>query len=560
MGVADRVRALLAGISASGPRKKPRVLLLVDTRKWAFDFLARNLVGKLKDRFDFEIKYVKERPELDPSRYDLLYVFFWGETWHQQFGFERDRTIKEVSSHRWEDSVYGPCTPLQLVERYLHDCGTVICTSRRLLNLIAPYHSRARHASNGFNPSLFHPKRTRTGPLTIGWAGNIKDQVKGYIDILEPACQDRSRLLTAGGTLSQRKMDLFYNKLDVLAVCSLHEGSPMPLVEAMACGCFPVCTDVGVVSELIEHGVNGIIVSERTPEAFAESFAWCEANIDRVREAGRENARLMLRERTWDVCAPFFGEVLAEVYEEVSRPRFRNDDVSFDTSLKDFRRFCEVFHKYGLTQLHGVTLKGRTNTIYRTGATSVEYQGYDSIANLENEVIRALSASGSFEERGDLIDYLNAIPDGIALHGLYHTDYSAMTYDEQKRDIALGVGLLRKLFPGKLIRYFIAPFNRTNEFTLAVCREFNLELLAGDGVHLEAELDNLLLKKNSWFRYHHHRFYPQSSFDYYQLDVEMLERALARNLATRPANNDPPAGRRQPAWPFAGLTKFFSRG
>lgn len=539
MGLASLLRERFCTIAGTGvdfpdqvrPRKKPRVLMLVDTRRWAFDFLARNLTRKLRDSFDFEIRYVRDRQELDPSRYDLLYVFFWGETWHQNFGFQRDRTIKEVSSHRWEDSVYGPCTPSELVERYLNDCGTVICTSRRLFELIEGFHSRVRHAPNGFSPSLFFRKRTRTGPLTVGWAGNVEDTVKGYPDVLEPACRDRFRLLFAGGNLSHRAMNRFYNKLDVIAVCSRHEGSPMPLVEAMAAGCFPVCTDVGIVPELVRHGVNGLVITERTPEAFADAFAWCEAHIDKVREAGRENARQMLRERNWDLCARFFGKVLTEVYDEVSRPRFRNDDVSWDTSIEHFKRFCETFHRHGLRQVHGITLKGRTNTLYKTGSVPAEYEGYDSISNLENQVIRTLSDAGSFEGRLDMIDYLNAIPDEIALHGLYHTDYSKMSYEEQNDEIAAGLDILRRLFPLKKISYFIAPFNRTNEATYEVCRELGLEVLAATGVHLESVLDRLELVRDTWYRYHHHRFYPESVFHYYDLSTEKLDAVLGKAVA-----------------------------
>ncbi|QXE92331.1 polysaccharide pyruvyl transferase family protein [Geomonas subterranea] len=512
------------------PRRKPRILMLVDVKGWAFDISARKLARALGDRFEFDIRYVKEQPSLDPSRYDLLYVFFWGETWHQQFGFAPERTIKEVSSHRWEDPLYGSCTPEEMVSSYLGDAGTVICTSLRLTDLVKPFHPRVRHTPNGFSHVLFHRDRERTGPLTIGWAGNVNDEVKGYRDILEPACRDRFRLLAAGGALSHGRMNRFYNKLDVLAVCSRHEGEPLPLLEAMAAGCFPVCTDVGIVPELVQHGVNGLIVSERTPEAFAEAFAWCEANLDRVREAGRENARLLRRERNWEVCASSFGRVFDEVYEEVSRPRFRNDDVSWDTSLPEFRRFCGVFHKHGLRQVHGVTLRGCTNTMYRHGDTPVEYEGYDTVANLENGVIRTLS-TGRFEERRDLIDYLNTIPDEIALHGLYHTDYSRMTAEEQREDIEAGLLILRRLFPEKRIAFFIAPFNRTNDATFEVCREFGLQVLSADGVHLESVLPALELERETWYRYHHHRFYPESVFSYYDLSVELLDAALARAVA-----------------------------
>jgi hypothetical protein len=355
--------------------------------------------------------------------------------------------------------------------------------------------------------------------------------VKGYKDILVPACRDRFKLLTAGGTLSHVRMNSFYNKLDVLAICSRHEGQPLPLIESMAAGCFPVCTDVGIVQELVEHGINGYVVSERTSDAFAKAFAWCEANLDKVRKAGKENARLMHRERNWDVCAQYFKRVFIDVYDEVSTPKFRNDDVSWDTSLEEFKIFCGVFHKYGLTQVHGITLNGYTNTLNKRGDTPVEFEGNDSLANLDNQVIRKLSDRNSFEERVDLIDYLNSIPDGIALHGLYHADYSKMTNDEQEDEIMRGLEILRRLFPQKKITYFIPPFNRTNEFTYKVCSELKLKVLTTAGVHLESELDNLVMRRNTWYRYHHHRFYPESVFSYYDLSIEKLDAALNKAMS-----------------------------
>lgn len=510
---------------------KPRILMLVDKRKWAFDISARQIARKLKHDFEFDIKYVRENPKLDPSRYDLLYVFFWGETYYQQFGFESEQIIKEVSSHRWEDDPqYGPCTPSVFAERYLSDCGTVICTSLRLLNLVEAFYSRAYYTPNGFSPSIFKVVRERSGSLTIGWAGNIKDEVKGYNDILEPACRDRFKLLTASGSLSHARMNIFYNKLDVFAICSRHEGEPLTLIESMAAGCFPVCTDVGIVPELIEHGVNGYVVSEQTPDAFAKAFAWCEVNLDKIRKAGEENARLMRRERNWDACAQYFKRVFFDAYNEVSQPKFRNDDVSWDTSLEEFKKFCGVFHKYGLKQVHGITLRGATNTLYKYKNTPVEYDGYDTVANLDNQVIRNLSDCKLFEECLDLIDYLNSTPDDIALHGLYHADYSMMTYDEQKDEILNGIKTLRRLFSNKKIVYFIPPFNRTNEFTYKVCDELKLKILTTEGVHLESELDHFKLRRNTWYRYHHHRFYPESVFSYYDLSIEKLDAALGKAI------------------------------
>jgi hypothetical protein len=214
-------------------------------------------------------------------------------------------------------------------------------------------------------------------------------------------------------------------------------------------------------------------------------------------------------------------------------PLLRNDDVSWDSDLQEFRRFCGVFHKYGQTQIHGVTLRGRTSAVYLHNGTEVEYAGFDTVANLDNTTIRRLSEGKIIEDRPDLIDWLNASPDELALHGLYHTHYSTMSAEEQDKDIADGLALMRKLFPAKRIRFFIAPFNQTNSATFKVAGHHGLILVAGEGVHLEAELDQLVIKPQEWYRYHHHRFYSSSRFSKYPLSVERLDYALRRNFCTR---------------------------
>jgi glycosyltransferase involved in cell wall biosynthesis len=174
------------------------------------------------------------------------------------------------------------------------------------------------YTPNGYDPDLFFDKQTRSGALTIGWAGAPLDRVKGYYDILQPACQDRFELRVAGGELGHAQMNKFYNEIDVLAVASKHEGEPLTLIESMAAGCFPVCTDVGIVPELVETGVNGLIVN-RSPEAFRSAFEWCRSNTNFVRSAGSGNAQKMLRERRWTDCIPYFRRLFNETLDRLNQ-------------------------------------------------------------------------------------------------------------------------------------------------------------------------------------------------------------------------------------------------
>jgi glycosyltransferase involved in cell wall biosynthesis len=40
---------------------------------------------------------------------------------------------------------------------------------------------------------------------------------------------------------------------------SIHDGTPNSLLEAMACGCFPVAGDLESIREWITHGQNGLL-------------------------------------------------------------------------------------------------------------------------------------------------------------------------------------------------------------------------------------------------------------------------------------------------------------
>lgn len=529
VAILDRLRFWLA--STLDQHDRPRILMLADKRNWAFDHSARQIRHYLEKDFMFDIRYVHEKPKLSPKAYDLAYIFFWGEDYHQQFGFDIDRTIKEVSSHRWQDDpLFGPCTTAsEMVVKYLNDAATVICTSKRLLETVRSHHVRVYYTPNGIDPIRFKRVRDRSGPLTIGWAGNIDDSVKGVSDIVKPACEGRFHLLLASGGHSHEAMNEFYNGLDVIVVASKHEGEPLTLLEAMAAGCFPVCTNVGIVPELVRHGENGLIIRERTVEAFRAAFEWCKAHLDQVRKVGLENAALVHKERNWQVCAQFFKRAFLETLKHARRPRFRNDDVSADTSLERFREFCAIFQKYGLNQVHGITLRGQTNSYFEYEGDSVEYEGLPNVAKLPNSLIRKLSDDLHFEERKGLVDYLRESPDEIALHGLYHTDYSAMSEKEQLEEMTIGLAILHELFPAKRVRYFIAPFNRTNPETYRVAGQLGLRVLEAEGVHLEERLQDLRIKPETWYRYHHHRFYPESTYRYSDLSLELLDKAFSKN-------------------------------
>jgi glycosyltransferase involved in cell wall biosynthesis len=298
---------------------RPRVTFLADFPHWAFDSVARSLTERLADRFEINTAYTCRKPRLDPARTDLLYVFFWGETHHQQFGFPRERVIKEVASWRWAlEPRWGQLSLDRFVQEHLSDCAWVTTPSQKLYEALHGTRERVFHCPNGIETGLFHPRRRRRGPLRIGWVGNPKDACKGLHDILTPACRNFS-LEATDGRWTRAQVARLYDRIDVIAIASEAESQPLPLLEGMASGLFPVTTNVGVVPELVRNGVNGL-VAERSVEAFREAFQWCAENLDEVRRAGAFNAELVASERSWDQHAERFAQVFDAALGRAAAP------------------------------------------------------------------------------------------------------------------------------------------------------------------------------------------------------------------------------------------------
>jgi len=291
---------------------KPRILMLIDRPDWAYDVCARGLAQQLDDLYDFDFAYVHEKPQIDPVRYDLIYVYFWGETYLNRFNPDPDRVIKEISSHRWAfNDAFGKCSAAEMVETFLGDAATRIATSQRLFDQLSPHADRMFHCPNGYDADLFKDRGGRSGPLSIGWVGNPGDEAKRFSEIIQPLMAAGFPIRIGAGDLPHEALVDFYNSVDVICIASQSEGTPLPLLEAMASGCYPLCTNVGVVNEIIEHEENGLIV-EGNLAAFEEALSWCADHVDQLRAASTRNSERMPQIRSWQAVADRFHAVFQD--------------------------------------------------------------------------------------------------------------------------------------------------------------------------------------------------------------------------------------------------------
>lgn len=92
----------------------------------------------------------------------------------------------------------------------------------------------------------------------------------------------------------EQMADLF--RLSQVSVSpSTHDGTPNTLLEAMACGCFPVAGDIESVREWITHGTNGLLCDPNNPEALAGVLIQALRD-DALRQQAQDYNARMIRE------------------------------------------------------------------------------------------------------------------------------------------------------------------------------------------------------------------------------------------------------------------------
>ncbi len=82
-------------------------------------------------------------------------------------------------------------------------------------------------------------------------------------------------------------LEAVYYGSDVIALSSDNEGTPVCLIEALACGRPVIATDVGGVADVLEDGRFGILVPPRDETAFAAALRRVLDPAERSQLAGR---------------------------------------------------------------------------------------------------------------------------------------------------------------------------------------------------------------------------------------------------------------------------------
>lgn len=117
--------------------------------------------------------------------------------------------------------------------------------------------------------------RERGFDVRLQIAGEDAESGKGYRKELEKFIEQQSMsdYVELLGSVSEERNRQGYQEADIFALPSLQEGISVAVMEAMAMETPVVVTQVGGMAELIDDGVDGMLVPAENPEIMADVIA-----------------------------------------------------------------------------------------------------------------------------------------------------------------------------------------------------------------------------------------------------------------------------------------------
>ena len=170
----------------------------------------------------------------------------------------------------------------------------------------------------------------------VGHIGSLDDSHKGQLDIIKLARQAKNKALDIGFVmvgsgrdellLKKESKDLenvyftgqvenvgdYLSVFDVFIFPSRHEGLGSSLLDAIHFGLPVIARDVGGISEIIKHEINGFMVSESKPDFFAPLVELYENEAKRqmISKANREKSREFSIERMTESYISLYNQYL----------------------------------------------------------------------------------------------------------------------------------------------------------------------------------------------------------------------------------------------------------
>ena len=318
----SRREELLSGTGVAteknAEKDKPRIALVIDGPDWALDHVAGQVIRNLSGDFEFKRIYLSNVDNLAKilllaSDCQLIH-FLWRPLASDFYSAHSDPEISALGMSREDfyrqfvqnkvisvavyDHLLLDGSDAGISQKLFTDENTIVSSytvsSEKLMKL---YNERndirlkpSAITQDGVDLSLFKPENlerfenVQGRTIRIGWVGNSKWQVrdlKGINTVIKPAIDQLIgegydvELVTSDRNermIPHEKMPGYYNQIDLYVCASLCEGTPNPVLEAMACGVPVISTDVGLIPEAFGPKQMQYVLRERSAKCLADAI------------------------------------------------------------------------------------------------------------------------------------------------------------------------------------------------------------------------------------------------------------------------------------------------
>jgi glycosyltransferase involved in cell wall biosynthesis len=372
-----------------------KVVLVCDTRGWAFDNIARQIRKHCKG-YDFKTLYMDDLGsnlvawgEISKSFHAAIYLWWGAFPALKPFETAGLRNIVCFYEHESVENMNA----VECCEALGADA--MMFSSLLLLSLAPKTDSSCPRflCEDGVDIEHFRPMLplSKSGPLRIGWCGNSQSDPKNAfarigsdrtpeekdhkgLMLIREACNQINREFgkdtvvldvrdrAEGTAVPYEDLPAWYNQQDVIVCMSKSEGTPNCCLEAMACGRVFVSVPVGIVPEIGDYFID--VVPERSAKSLVEVLKDL-VNDQQLSRIGREEMHtyhsLMRNDWSWNLKSKQFTTALDAVFEanplaETEEAPYRVRvpgakprilllaDVrgwAFDQNLSDLRRYLQ---------------------------------------------------------------------------------------------------------------------------------------------------------------------------------------------------------------------------
>lgn len=342
--------------------KKWKVAVIIDEEGWAYYNIAMQLKKNLTD-MDIDIfcsKYADSIVELffALKEYDIAHVLWRGilqfldpetaATELYKYGmsyqeFKQKYLNQLCLTTAVYDHLYLEENAGRVTEKILSAVDEYTVSSGKLFHIYSDRYDKkpSEEITDGVDLDIFGPDNLdrfndiADRPVCIGWVGNSvfwgnkSEDLKGVHTILNPAIEELQKegfniikfyADKQERTIPHDKMREYYSKIDIYICTSRIEGTPNPVLEAMACGVPVISTDVGIVPEVFGEFQKQFILERRDVECLKDMIKKMVSDTENLKRCSQENLS-RIQNWNWKQKCRQYGDFFKQAYKRKVRRR-----------------------------------------------------------------------------------------------------------------------------------------------------------------------------------------------------------------------------------------------